>query len=554
MKLKLLSDYLDKISLTSGRLDKTSIISELLNDVAEKDIEYLIYILQGKFAPEYEKLNLGISNKLIIKTLSNVTGHSSEHIEKEWANIGDIGELSEKLIGSRKQNILFSENLSLKELIETLKIISNLEGKGSTERKLELLTKLYSKSEKNSVKYITRLCIEDMRTGAGFGVIRDAIANSFSVEKSKIQSSYDIFPDIAKIGFLCKKYGKNFDKNIEMSPGKPLKVMLFQKAENISSAFDKLGDKISAEYKYDGFRLQIHRKNNEIKLFTRNLDDVSKQFPDIIEIIKSNVNSKNFIIDCEAIGINRSKNTWLPFQKVSRRIKRKYDIDQIIKEIPISLRIFDLIYENGSKLDVRFEERRKILSKLISEKVNYIELSELIISDSELKIKEFYESALAKGAEGIMLKNLDGVYKPGSRVGFGLKLKPTMENLDLVITAAEWGTGKRANWLSSFELSCKKGNDFLNIGKLGTGIKEKESEGVSFSELTKKLKKDILNEEGKRVVVKPNIIIEVAYEEIQKSENYTSGYALRFPRFVRLREDLSLSDVDDIAKIESLIK
>jgi len=139
-------------------------------------------------------------------------------------------------------------------------------------------------------------------------------------------------------------------------------------------------------------------------------------------------------------------------------------------------------------------------------------------------------------------------------VGFGLKLKPTMENLDLVITAAEWGTGKRANWLSSFELSCKKGNDFLNIGKLGTGIKEKESEGVSFSELTKKLKKDILNEEGKRVVVKPNIIIEVAYEEIQKSENYNSGYALRFPRFVRLREDLSLSDVDDIAKIKSLIK
>ena len=195
---------------------------------------------------------------------------------------------------------------------------------------------------------------------------------------------------------------------------------------------------------------------------------------------------------------------------------------------------------------------RKILENIVKHKKDYIELSELIITNSSDELNKFYKKSLKDGAEGIMLKNLSGIYKPGSRVGFGLKMKPTMENLDLVITGAEWGTGKRANWLSSFELSCKNKDNFLTIGKMGTGIKEKDEEGVSFGHLTKLLTKFIISESGKTVKLKPAVIVEVAYEELQKSENYQSGYALRFPRFVRLREDLSLDDVDDLTKIKSL--
>jgi len=283
------------------------------------------------------------------------------------------------------------------------------------------------------------------------------------------------------------------------------------------------------------------------------LEEVSMQFPDIISVVKSNIKSKKFIIDCEAIGINRLNGSWLPFQKVSKRIKRKYEIDQIIKEIPISLRLFDIIYENKNLIKTKFSERRKILDKIVKIKKDYIELSEMIISNNSEDITNFYKKSLKDGAEGIMLKNLSGIYKPGSRVGFGLKMKPTMENLDLVITGAEWGTGKRANWLSSFELSCKYNEEYLTIGKMGTGIKEKPEEGVSFGYLTKILSRNIISDSGKTVKIKPTIIVEVAYEELQKSENYSSGYALRFPRFVRLREDLSLNDIDDISKIKSLI-
>ena len=547
-----LSLKLDEISQNSSLLRKVDIISELLSNSHEKDITNIIYILQGKFAPEYEKIKLGISNKLILKSLSKVSGIDMGIIEKMWADVGDIGQLSYDIIKSKKQNNLFNDKLMTSELIEQLNKMSKLEGKGSTEEKIKILIKLYSKSEANSVKYITRMCIQDMRIGAGFGVIRDSISKSFNIEKKIIQSSYDIYPDIANIAHLIKKNGINFSKNIKMSPGKPIKVMLFQKAKDVESSFEKLGQELSAEYKYDGFRLQIHRNNDEIKLFTRNLEEVSKQFPDIISIVKSNIKSKNFIIDCEAIGINRKNGSWMPFQKVSRRIKRKYDIDKIIDEIPISLRVFDIIYEDNNLINTEFYERRKILEKIVKYKKDYIELSELIITNSSDELNKFYKKSLKDGAEGIMLKNLSGIYKPGSRVGFGLKMKPTMENLDLVITGAEWGTGKRANWLSSFELSCKNKDNFLTIGKMGTGIKEKDEEGVSFGHLTKLLTKFIISESGKTVKLKPGIIVEVAYEELQKSENYNSGYALRFPRFVRLREDLSLDDVDDLTKIKSL--
>tara|TARA_B100002019_G_scaffold36894_1_gene30889 strand:- start:1264 stop:2922 length:1659 start_codon:yes stop_codon:yes gene_type:complete len=547
-----LSLKLDEISQNSSLLRKVDIISELLSNSHEKDITNIIYILQGKFAPEYEKIKLGISNKLILKSLSKVSGIDMGIIEKMWADVGDIGQLSYDIIKSKKQNNLFNDKLMTSELIEQLNKMSKLEGKGSTEEKIKILIKLYSKSEANSVKYITRMCIQDMRIGAGFGVIRDSISKSFNIEKKIIQSSYDIYPDIANIAHLIKKNGINFSKNIKMSPGKPIKVMLFQKAKDVESSFEKLGKELSAEYKYDGFRLQIHRNNDEIKLFTRNLEEVSKQFPDIISIVKSNIKSKNFIIDCEAIGINRKNGSWMPFQKVSRRIKRKYDIDKIINEIPISLRVFDIIYENNNLINTKFYERRKILENIVKHKKDYIELSELIITNSSDELNKFYKKSLKDGAEGIMLKNLSGIYKPGSRVGFGLKMKPTMENLDLVITGAEWGTGKRANWLSSFELSCKNKDNFLTIGKMGTGIKEKDEEGVSFGHLTKLLTKFIISESGKTVKLKPGIIVEVAYEELQKSENYNSGYALRFPRFVRLREDLSLDDVDDLTKIKSL--
>ena len=227
----------------------------------------------------------------------------------------------------------------------------------------------------------------------------------------------------------------------------------------------------------------------------------------------------------------------------------------MIKEVPVMIIVFDIINLNGKNLiEVPFSERRSRLSKIIKENPLAVSLAKEIVTDSVEEGRDFYAKALSAGAEGVMMKKLDSVYKPGSRVGYGIKIKPVMETLDLVVVGSEWGTGKRANWLSSFILACRDGNEFKEIGKIGTGFKEKDEEGVSFGKMTKLLKPLILSESGREVRVKPGVIIEVKYEEIQKSTNYGSGFALRFPRFVRLREDKGLKDVDDLKRVSKLAK
>jgi len=238
---------------------------------------------------------------------------------------------------------------------------------------------------------------------------------------------------------------------------------------------------------------------------------------------------------------------------MSQRIKRKYNIEQMMKDFPVELNIFDIMcYKGENIMNKPFKERRKFLEKMVKQEKKKIVLAKQIVTSNEEKADKFYRASLASGEEGIMAKNLEGIYKPGSRVGYGIKVKPVMETLDLVIVGAEWGEGKRKGWLSSFVVACRDGKDFIQIGKVGTGIKELESDGVTFDELTKMLKPLIVEDKGKTVIVKPKIIIELNYEEIQKSPTYSSGFALRFPRVVRLRPDKPLSEVSSIRLVKKL--
>ena len=247
----------------------------------------------------------------------------------------------------------------------------------------------------------------------------------------------------------------------------------------------------------------------------------------------------------------------MPFQNISQRIKRKYDIEQLAKEVPVELNIFDILYYDGKPvINESYEKRRKIIEKIIKEKEFRIRLSEQTVTDDVEKAELFYKKSLDAGNEGIMLKSLNAPYKPGSRVGHMVKLKPVMETLDLVIVAAEWGEGKRAGWLTSFTVACydEDSDDYLEIGKFGTGIKEKEEEGTSFEELTQLIKPNIIHEKGRQVEIKPELVVEVKFEEIQKSPSYSSGYALRFPRLVRVREDRRPDEASALSQIEGMYK
>jgi DNA ligase-1 len=281
---------------------------------------------------------------------------------------------------------------------------------------------------------------------------------------------------------------------------------------------------------------------------------VTKQFPDVVEVIRENIKSDNYVLDSEIIGIDPNTKKWLAFQNISQRIKRKYDIHQMAKSIPVMVNVFDAMQVNSKNLlKTPFRERRAEIQKIVNEVPEKLSIARQIITDNPGKAQEFYKEALQMGNEGIMAKNLDAPYKPGSRVGYGIKIKPVMETLDLVIVGAEWGEGKRASWLSSFTIACIDSNgNFVEIGKVGTGIKEKEQEGVTFEQLTNLLKPLTLSEKGKEVIVKPQIVIEINYEEIQKSPTYASGYALRFPRLISIREDRSPEDISTIEQVEEL--
>jgi len=370
---------------------------------------------------------------------------------------------------------------------------------------------------------------------------------------SLVQKALDVSNDFSNVAKTIKEHGIRTLVQIELATATPIKVMLAQKVKTMKEGFDKVGRPCAIEQKYDGFRIQIHKSHGKILLFTRRLEDVTKQFPEVVKYVKDHINADNFILDSEAVGFDSKTGKYMPFQNISQRIKRKYDIEKLAKQLPVELNIFDVVSLNSKNvLNLSFKERRKLLEKIVKPAKMKIRLAEQLITSNEKEAEKFYDKSLQQGNEGVMLKNLEAPYKPGSRVGYMIKLKPTMETLDLVVVGAEWGTGKRGKWLSSFILACLDPDtgEFLEVGKVGTGFKEKAEEGLSFEEMTNMLKPAIITEKGKIVKVSPSVVLEITYEEIQKSPGYSSGYALRFPRVVQLRTDRGPQDISTIDMIE----
>lgn len=554
--LKLCEVY-EQLEKNPGRLKKTEILSGFLKNIKHEGNLEIIYLLQGRVWPDYEEKEFGISSQLTIKALAKSTGKPDKEIIKKWKRTGDLGEVAAEMTKTKSQSTLFSGKLTTQKVIENLKKLPELAGKGSVDKKISLISELLASASSIEAKYIIRTLLGDLRVGVQAGTIRDSIVWScFSKEDKEsyeiVQSAYDKEADFALVFEKALKGKKELEK-IRLDPGKPIKVMLALKAESIADSFERAGKPCAFEFKYDGFRMLINKdKTGSIKIFTRRLDDVTKQFPEVAEHVERYVKAESFIIDAEAVGYNPKTRKYQPFQYISQRIKRKYDIEKMEKELPIEVNAFDLLYYNGDSLiNEPFEKRAKILRKIVKDEKWKFKTSEQIITSDEKEAEKFYKKALEEGEEGVMIKNLSSSYKPGARVGYMLKFKPSMNELDLVIVGAEYGQGKRVGWLSSFDIACGHQGKFMEIGKVGTGIKEKETEGISFSQLTKMLKPLIIEEKDKHIKVKPKIVITVTYQNIQKSPTYESGFALRFPRLTALRLDRKPTDAATLDEIKN---
>ena len=563
---------------TPKRLAKTKILSEFLVGIPSSDLEACVLLLQGKLFPAWDDRKIGIASRLVVKALHTATGSSTAAIEKEWKKTGDLGLVAEHLVTGKKQATLFSTSLTVGKVFSNLQKLASLEGHGTIAVKMQYISELLTSASSLEAKYIVRTLLEDLRIGVGEGSFRDAIVWGFFGKKLGIsydakeheislsdreeynsvvgivQHALDVSNDFGVVVKAASK-GLKALESVDMQVFNPIKVMLALKVEGISEGFERCGTPAAAEYKLDGFRLQIHKDKGEVRLFTRRLENVTTQFPDVVSAVLEHCSGTSFILDAEAVGFDVKTKQYLPFQHVSQRIRRKYGIEEMIKKLPVEVNVFDVLaYDGDSLLGEPFEKRRKIAEKIVKDVERSIVVVDHVVSSDSKKIDAFYKKSLASGNEGIMMKKLDAPYKPGARVGYMVKVKPVMDTLDLVIVGAEWGEGKRAAWLSSFTLACKDGDSYLEIGKMGTGIKEKEGEGVTFKQLTSLLKPLIVSEEGKSVVVKPKIVIEVNYEEIQKSPTYSSGYALRFPRLVGVRDDRKAADCSTLAMVKQYFK
>lgn len=578
--LELVKVY-ESLEKTPKRLEKTQILSELFKKVDKKEARDISYLVKGKVFPDWNEQELGISSQLAIKSISKATGISEEHLVKQWEHIGDLGKVAEESIKTKKQRALFSGKLTIQKIIDNLKKASQLQGHGTVDRKLSLVAELLTMAEPIEARYIVRTLLEELRIGVAEGTIRDAIVWAcfgdkigirYDPEKNDIEldekqrEKYEYFSRVVQdaynksndFGVVLEAAfsGEKALEKIELEVGRPVKVELCLKVDSIHEGFEKVGKPADIELKYDGFRMLIHKTpDNKIIIYTRRLDNVTKQFPEVARYIKEHVSGKSFILDGEAVGFNPKTHKYKQFQDISQRIKRKYDIEKLEKELPIELNIFDIIDYNGKDMILEpWHERRKLLEKIIKPVKWKIKLAENIVTEDEKKAQEFYKKALKDGMEGVVMKNVNSKYEPGARVDTWVKFKPVQDPLDLVITGAEYGKGKRAGWFSSFILSCRSDDKFLEIGKVGTGVKEKSSEGLSFEELTNLIKPLITHQSGTVVHVKPKIVVEVAYQEIQISPTYSSGFALRFPRIVQLREEKGVHDVYSLDEIKGFFK
>ncbi|MFH0876089.1 MAG: ATP-dependent DNA ligase [archaeon] len=579
MLYKELAAVYEKLSSTSKRLEKTFYLSELIKKTDEKDIDKVILLVQGRLFPTWESAELGVASKIALKAISSCSGHSIKEIEEEWKKTGDLGKVAQNLFTKKKQQSLFAKELTVEKVFSGLTSISTLEGTGAVEKKVALISELLIMAESIEAKYIIRTVLGDLRVGVGQGSIRDAIVWAFFGEElgislkegdiglsdekrieyntisSKVSRAFDLTNDFASVIKTIRQKGISGLDNIGITLGNPISAMLFIKAKNIEDAFSTVGKPAAFEYKYDGFRIQIHKSKNDVKLFTRRLEDVTVQFPEVSEYVKSNVFANCCILDAEVVGFEKKTGKYMPFQSISQRIKRKYDVKRLSEEFPVEVNVFDILFfDDKSLLNEEFLTRRKTIEKIINVVPKKIVIAKQIITDDIVTAQKFYESALSDGQEGVMAKSLTAAYKPGARVGYGVKVKPIMDPLDLVIVKAEYGEGKRSGWLTSFTLACidKSTDTLLEIGKASTGLKELESEGLSFSQMTEMLLPLITSRNGKSVIIKPSVVIEVLYEEIQKSPTYSSGYALRFPRISRLRDEKPVDEISTINDIERL--
>jgi DNA ligase-1 len=539
MKLLELAQLYEKLEKTSSYNTMRDILSAFFKKTPKEELEHAAYLTLGQIASQFADINLGMAGKMVIKSIAQAGKEKEEKVLQQAKKLGDVGKVAELYPGRG--------NLTVKTVFETLHKIAEASGAGSQEKKVTLLAQLLKQAKPIEARYLARIVLGDLRLGVGDKTVLDALAISYTGGKEarkELEQAYHVCPDVGEIARTLAHKGMPGIRKIDVKLGVPIQSMLCQRIKDIEQVEKKMGYPVVVEEKYDGERIQVHKNENKIKLYSRRLEDITLQFPDVVEAIKKSVKAKNCVIDSECMSVD-SKGNLLPFQKLMQR-RRKHDVAEYVKKIPVALFCFDLLFVNGKSI-IRepYKKRYALLQKYVK-RTGKINLAINKICNDADCIEDLFNKTVEHGGEGIVIKNLGGPYEAGVRGWNWIKWKPEYvkglrDTFDLVVVGAYLGRGRRAGTYGA--LLCAVYNDktdrFETFCKLGSGFTDKELAG-----LPKKFKK-IPHKPARLEISKamipdvwfdPRVVVEVTGAELTKSPNHTAGYALRFPRFLRWRE------------------
>jgi len=493
-------------------------------------IDYLVNFLKS------------LDKEEIVPAVSFITGRPFPESDERVLVLG--GQTLWKIHRTSGQSSLVQQPETILEVYKTFEKIANASGSGSRQRKEALIDTLLSRLPPDDARYLMRIVFGEMRIGAVEGLVLDAIAKATSAEPDQVRRANMLLGSLPRVAELALTMGPNAINDARVTLFVPIKPMLAEMAESIGQVIKDHGGKSAFEYKYDGARIQIHRKGDEIRIFTRRLTDVTASTPDVIELAKQRIRSQEYLLEGEVVATGEGDKP-LPFQDLMRRFKRVHEIAEMVKQIPLKLFLFDIIYLEGKLLiDTPYHERWLILSELTEPTL----LATRLITGDAGEVSKLMTASIQAGHEGLMAKDLKSTYTPGVRGKKWFKIKPA-ETLDVVIIAAEWGSGRRHGWLSNYHLAVRdeESGEYFVVGKTFKGLTDLE-----FKEITKKLLELKTRETEYVVYVRPSIVAEVAYNEIQRSPHYKSRFALRFARISRFREDKKAEDADTLQRLTKL--
>ncbi|MFA6461085.1 MAG: ATP-dependent DNA ligase [Candidatus Woesearchaeota archaeon] len=572
MDFQKLADLYEQLEQTASGNTMREILANFFKTVPVEDIGMISYLTLGQIASDYENVVLGVAEKSVLKAVAVASSVDNSKVQKVMQETGDVGLTAEKILQKKPITLVPLGKLTVKELFNTLHKMGESEGSGSQDQKQNLLAGMMQKASPKGAKYIARIALGTLRMGVGDMTVLDALSITFTGDKEakeKLEKAYNICPDLGLIAETIAKGGIKAIEKIDVHVGRPIKMMLAQRVEELELISDKITPPWTVEAKYDGERVQAHKnKKGKITLFSRRLENITDQFPDVVKYLEKYIDAEEWVLEGECLAVDK-KGHPLPFQTLMQR-KRKTDIEEYVKKVPVHLKVFDLLYLNGASfIHEPYYKRSETLAKLIK-KNEWIVPTEKIITSEIEELNDFFQEMLDAGYEGVIVKSRaeDSEYQAGTRGWNWIKwkkeyVKEMVDTFDLVVVGAFHGRGKRSGTYGALLCAAynEKEDAFETLCKLGTGLTDEMLE-----EIPKMLSKYKLDRKPARLKAKkemeapvwfePKIVVEVKGAELTKSPFHTcgSGLALRFPRFVQFRENKKPEQATTSKEIEQMFK